>query len=205
MIEIARLFSTPVFATFVSGGIPGVEAIKNYEYETAGGSNSQNAFITRNTSVLDDFPDGKQVILNKFNDIKDEYLHHKNTQFAITRSWGTRVEKNCITHYHRHSNNYFSGVFYFEGCTGDSAPIEFESPLNILSSFELDEGNSNEFNLKAYSINLEKNTLIFFPSYLSHRIGRHLSDTPRHSLAFNLHPIGKYGRKDSELNLTGLE
>ena len=48
--------------------------------------------------------------------------------------------------------------------------------------------------------NLKKNMVIFFPSYLEHSILNNTSKKPRHSLAFNLIPFGKYGVGDSTYN-----
>jgi len=204
-MEIAHLFSTPVFATQIPGGLSDLETIKTFKYIPAGKDDSKNAYMTENTSVLDFFPNEKEIFLNKFNEVKNDYLRHTDIEFVITRSWGTKVEKNCYTQFHKHTNNYYSGVFYLDGCTGDSAPIEFLNPLFALSSYELNAEEYNTYNLRSYRVNLEKNTLIFFPSYLMHKIGTHLSETPRHSIAFNLHPTGKYGNGDSTVNLVSIK
>ena len=55
----------------------------------------------------------------------------------------------------------------------------------------------NLHNSKTWDIKPKKNMLIFFPSYLEHSILDNKSKRPRHSLAFNLIPIGKYGSSDS--------
>jgi uncharacterized protein (TIGR02466 family) len=204
-MEIAHLFSTPVFGTTIQGGLPQLEKVKTYEYIALGGDRSRNVYMTENLSVLDDFPEEKEIILSKFNEVKNNYLRHTDTKFAITRSWGTKAEKNSYSEYHRHGNNYYSGVFYLDNCTADSAPIEFYTPLDVLSSYEIESEDYNVCNMTFYSLNPDKNTLIFFPSYLKHKIGTHLSDTPRHSIAFNIHPVGKYGMWDSTVNVTGFE
>jgi len=41
--------------------------------------------------------------------------------------------------------------------------------------------------------------LYLFPSYLQHRIGKNEEDQVRYSLAFNLFPVGVFGKLDSEL------
>ena len=41
------------------------------------------------------------------------------------------------------------------------------------------------------------NSLVLFPSYLSHRIAEHQSKKIRRSLAFNIVPVGSYGEYDS--------
>lgn len=203
-MEIAFLFPTPVFGTTIPEGLPNLDKIKTYKY-TSIESESRNVYMTENTSVLDDFPVEKGIILSKFNEIKNDHLRHTNTEFVITRSWGTKTEKNSYSRYHRHSNNYFSGVFYLDNNTTDSAPLEFYNPLDAYHSYQIDVEDYNACNMGTYSINPDKNMLIFFPCYLKHRIGTHLSDTPRHSIAFNIHPIGEYGNRDGTVNLTGFE
>jgi uncharacterized protein (TIGR02466 family) len=201
MIKTFDLFSVSMFGTHIPEGFPDLEVVKNYKFIPAGGHGSRNTYMSENMSVLDDFPQEKQTILNKFNEVKNEYLGHTDTDFVITRSWVTKTEKNSDSYYHKHTNSYFSGVFYFDGCTEDSGPIEFENPLNSFSSFSMYVGTTNAYTSKNRSVKAGKNTLIFFPSFVSHRIGLHLSDTPRYSLAFNLHPIGEYGRGDSAVNI----
>ena len=52
-------------------------------------------------------------------------------------------------------------------------------------------------NCKSFELKPEKNKLIFFPSYLRHKIKIHKGDTVRYSLAFNIIPIGDVGYYDS--------
>jgi hypothetical protein len=201
-MKIAFLFPTPVFGTTVPKGLPNLDKIKTYKHISVG-NESRNVYMTENLSVLDDFPEEKKFFLDKFNEIKNDYLRHTNTEFIITRSWGTKTEKNSYSQFHKHCNNYYSGVFYPDNGTTDSAPIEFHNPLEVYHSYQIGVEDSNDFNMGICSINPDKNMLIFFPCYLKHRIGTHLSGTPRHSIAFNIHPVGKYGDRDSTVNLTG--
>ena len=39
--------------------------------------------------------------------------------------------------------------------------------------------------------------IIFFPSYMCHKVCEHKDDTLRHSLAFNIMPTGIVGEGDS--------
>jgi len=49
-----------------------------------------------------------------------------------------------------------------------------------------------------WKLNPKKNMLVFFPSYLYHKIEKNTSDEVRHSLAFNIMPDGATGKVDSE-------
>lgn len=197
MIDFYALFFSPVYQIIVPDGLPALDALKEYEYIPAIAENSHTCYITKSTSVLDDFPKEKQIILNYFYKVKNEYLRHESTDFKMTSSWGTRAEQGSQSQYHYHANNFYSGVFYFDEYADNAGPIMFESPLQSQNfySFKIEEYNLH--NARTHSLNLRKNTLIFFPSYLKHKIGLHLSEKPRYSIAFNFHPTGEYGFGDS--------
>ena len=205
MTQVIPLFITPLFAVSIPEGLPKLETIKNYEFKETNTPNKRDFFVTKKMSVLDDFPEERDILLNKFNEIKNNHLSLTETEFIITRSWGTKVEKGSFSEYHFHSNNYYSGVFYFSDCEDNSAPIEFENPLGGFQTFDFHVENYNAINSRFQTVNIAKNTLILFPSYVRHRIGHHLSDTPRYSLAFNFHPINRYGEGGNAINLISIK
>ena len=205
-IEIVThpLFYTPVFQINVPEGLLNLESLKNYEFRRLGGE-SYNCFTSVETSVLADFPLEKNFFCDMFNQVKDDLLGLTTTDFVMTKSWVTKIEKSGIGDWHRHGNNYYSGVFYFDDYNDDSSPIEFKTPMGIYKFFAFEVSEYNANNAKYRSFYCPKNTLIFFPAYLRHRIGLHKSDLPRHSLAFNFHPCGEYGVGDSKIYLSGIE
>jgi len=203
-IAIHPLFYTPVFQINVPEGVLNLESLKNYEFQDTRGD-SYNCFASIETSVLADFPPEKNFFCDMFNQVKNDLLGHTTTDFVMTRSWVTKVEKNGIGDWHRHGNNYYSGVFYFDDYNDGSSPIEFKTPMGIYKSFSLEVSEYNATNAKYRSFYCPKNTLIFFPSYLVHRIGLHKSDLPRYSVAFNFHPCGEYGHTDSKIYLNEIK
>jgi len=60
--------------------------------------------------------------------------------------------------------------------------------------------NPNIVNSNLSYITPSTNSLVLFPSYLSHRIAEHQSKKIRRSLAFNIVPVGSYGEYDSSYN-----
>ena len=60
--------------------------------------------------------------------------------------------------------------------------------------------NPNIANSNLSYITPSANSLVLFPSYLSHRIAEHQSKKIRRSLAFNIVPVGGYGEYDSSYN-----
>ena len=199
MIDVHPLFFSPVYQITIPGGLPALDALKEYEYTCLSAEGSHNVFMTKNTSVLDDFPEEKKEILSHFYSIKNKYLRIEDTEFVMTTSWATRVEQGSISPYHRHPNNFYSGVFYFDECLEDTAPVEFSNPLYTHNPFQFNVTEYNNYNAQSHFFKFEKNTLVFFPSYLKHRIGHHPGPTPRYSAAFNFHPTGGYGFGDSEI------
>jgi uncharacterized protein (TIGR02466 family) len=205
MIKVHPLFFSPVYQVTVPNGLLALDAVKEYEYSPTYSEGSHNSHMTKNTSILNDFPKEKEIILNYFYEIKNKYLRHESTKFVMTTSWATKVEKNSVCQYHTHSNNFFSGVLYFDEYWPDSAPLEFENPLLGNQSFMFSATEYNSHNARDCKFQLPKNTIVFFPSYLRHRIGYHASDKPRYSIAFNFHPVGEYGIGDSKINTSVLK
>lgn len=102
---------------------------------------------------------------------------------------------------HYHSNSYFSGVFY----PFDSTPsqLRFYSPnhenysLNVCGNINT----WNPYNSASYDLQPQKNNLIFFPSYLKHRVLKNNSNIVRYSLAFNIYLRGTLKAETSNLIL----
>jgi uncharacterized protein (TIGR02466 family) len=162
---------------------------------------SKNCYSSKKFNVLNDHIELKSDILNVFNFFKNEILNYHSTSFEITTSWITKVGSNSISHFHNHKNCLYSGVLYFDDLE-NCAPIEFSDDNLKPQSFMVNKpSNFNNYNCSTWSIYPAKNNILFFPSYLNHRVGLHKSNTPRYSLAFNLIPNGIFGYCDSSLNI----
>ena len=146
--------------------------------------------------VLENYPKIKKLFLEIFEEYANVALGYQN-RFKITTSWITKTTKNVSSAYHNHKNCAFSGVYYFDQYDNESAKIDFLNPLSDLSSYMLNVKDLNPVTANYVSIEPSEKCLVFFPSYLKHRIGVHKSDKPRYSLAFNIAPVGDYGGGDS--------
>ena len=93
-----------------------------------------------------------------------------------------------------------SGVYYFDTYDEFSAPIEFINPLTKVQSFWIEPKEPSLACSTLWTLPPRDKQLIFFPSYLEHRVGLHRGDKMRHSLAFNIVPIGLIGGTDSSYN-----
>lgn len=148
-------------------------------------------------NVLDHNKKLKKIILNEFNYFKNTYLKYTNTSFKISTSWLTNSKPNSFSKMHNHRNCFYSGILYLK-VPKNSGNIYFED-YNKKSNFEFIPETYNQYNSNSYTFEIEENLLIFFPSYIFHKIKKNKSNENRISLAFNFFPIGKYGTADSSI------
>lgn len=148
-------------------------------------------------NVLDYDKNLEKVILNEFNYFKNTYLKYTDTNFKISTSWLTNSKPNSFSRMHNHKNCFYSGIFYLK-TPENSGNIYFED-YNKRSSFDFIPETYNQYNSNSYTFGIEENLLIFFPSYIHHKIKKNKSNENRISLAFNFFPIGKYGAVDSSI------
>jgi uncharacterized protein (TIGR02466 family) len=175
-----------------------VNLSKNSEYIDSKQHGSNGSTATVDKKILNGHPKIKECLLKYFQKVNDSAFYYP-CEFAITTSWFTRVTKGAFSQFHSHRNSLFSGVLYFGDYPEENThgPIEFESPCSELPSHYVVPKIWNIHNCYSWSVYPRKNMLLFFPSYLRHRIGKHNDDTVRYSLAFNIVPIGEYGEGDS--------
>lgn len=199
-IEIYPLFPSNVFLTNVDGNI----FYENLQKEIYYPCDKDGIYVTKDIKILNRYTNLKLLILEKFNYIVSNILHHNNVNFDITTSWMNKSITNSIGEYHSHQNSFYSGVMYFEDDDNidNCASFEIDS-MNILpGSISLSYPTEyNIYNSPWWHFKPRKNLVIFFPSYLKHRIGKHKSLKDRYSLAFNIMPIGTFGYGDSSISM----
>ena len=194
----------PLFASYVSSNImtEDTSALDHNNHEFKGASTHSQ--VSKDFRVLKKYPKIEKLLLKKFNEFAKDTLHLDNQDFALTTSWFTKVEKGQYGDFHNHKNCFYSGVYYFEDYPEDSGKLQFKSPLTYYSDFYLIPKEYNLMNRSTWSEAPKKNKLIFFPSYLEHRVidNNHIG---RRSLAFNIVPTGQYGYGDSSYNTSWFE
>lgn len=141
----------------------------------------------------------KTKILDVFSYYKNEILSFYNNDFDITTSWLTKTNFNQSSNFHKHSNSMFSGIYYHNVSekTGDICFENFND-----TNFQIIPKNYNIYNSKQISLTPKINSVIIFPSEIYHKIKQNNSKDIRHSLAFNILPIGNMGEGDSKINLS---
>ena len=173
--------------------------IDNLKYDKITSNGSSNILITEDRKILNNFPKEKEIFLECFNEFKRNILKQDSCDFQITTSWAIKSLKESYGQYHKHCNSVYSGVFYFDD---SNVAIEFDCE-NIIP-YQIMLPNPSEWNIhnsKIWKFFPQKNMLLFFPSYMRHRITENNSENDRTSLAFNMFPVGKIGEKDSVMNL----
>ncbi len=189
-MKIIQAFPSPVIVDFIEKRVDQLD-IPNQKFVRVK-NQVQGQYTTLNQRILKDYPRVEKIFLEAFKKVPLEY---KN-DFRITTSWCTKMEKGLYSQYHNHKNTYWSGVFYPEESDGK---IEFKNPCMNLTSFFIVPEEFNAYNSSSLNVTPEKNMIVFFPSYLEHRVCAHTSEEPRYSLAFNIIPIGNYGEGDSSI------
>ena len=149
---------------------------------------ADNPHTVSKFTLLDDYPEMKKL----FTDVSLQVLSKVSgvEKIKMTTSWLTSIKPNTTPIMHRHSNCWFSGVYYFQDSpyTG----LEFKNPI------ERDIDLVTKGSLLNWRLQPKKNMLIIFPSYLHHKIEKNTFDEVRHSLAFNVMPDGATGDVDSK-------
>lgn len=182
-MNIVPAFSSPIATTFVK-----TNELKPQEGEYR--EMNEGRYISSSNRILEEYPQTKKIFLDVFKALP---LHYSN-DFMISTSWYTKMEKGSYSLPHNHKNCFWSGVYYFEESNGS---LELYNPSVELSDFLIFPQQYNAYNSSTWTINPLKNLLVFFPSYLKHRVIEHSDEKSRYSLAFNIIPIGGYGVGDS--------
>ena len=120
--------------------------------------------------------------------------------YKIFSSWMTKTVTGFRHGFdHMHCNSFLSGVLYL---TDRSSPIMFRHPLPWRWSSGADDKNDGVGRSNQYVLTPKKGDIVLFPSHVHHLILPHKDPIPRCSIAFNVVPIGQYGRRDSKINVS---
>ena len=103
---------------------------------------------------------------------------------------------------HQHNNSFYSGILYL---TDRASPIMFRHPLPWRWTSGLDDTNDGMIKSNQFFLSPKKGDIVLFPSFVSHLIMPHKDPIDRCSLAFNIVPCGRYGARDSTLNVSILK
>jgi uncharacterized protein (TIGR02466 family) len=112
----------------------------------------------------------------------------------VTETWGNVLNRGDDHPIHNHSNHIFSGVFYLT----DGNPTVFMDPRPAADCFSLRyrEGTQCFYEARVAAPAVP-NTLVIFPSWLSHLVTPNKTEKVRKSISFNIILRGHYGQPNS--------
>jgi uncharacterized protein (TIGR02466 family) len=199
--KIIPAFPSVIGATHIKQDISAIwNDIDNIEFSKSTGDNTAG-FVSKKMRLLNEYPEIKKILFDEFNKFKDECLKLKDTNFNITTSWMTMTPTRGFCQHHHHKNSYYSAVLYEKPTNDiDSGNLILIRPtLSTLLPNEPEE--HTILNSDQIIIEPDTNLIVFFPSYLYHRINMYTGKENRYSIAFNLFPVGELNHGDSSLEL----
>ena len=188
-MNVSGIFPTPI-GLDVLEPLSDIETnhILDYKSKTVGNLGNK---ITENSFVLED-PELKNLKIaleNKLQEYFFDVYKSKEVDPYITQSWINFTENSEWHHNHKHPNSFISGVFYLQAIENDK--LYFENNQDAM--FEFQSEDYTLYNSKTWWMPVQDNTVIFFPSNLSHEVMKNKTDRTRISLAFNCFIKGTFG------------
>ena len=197
MIKLLPLFPSSVYHFILDEDTSQLDP-RGFNFVKHGGNTFASS--SNNIRVLEEYPNIKKIILNKFKEIAKNNLGY-NCDFKISTSWFTKIEKGGYADFHVHRNCMYSGIYYFgNNYNKGSGKLCFRSHIQHYSDYHIQSSNKDVLSATSWSILPEPKKIVLFPSYLEHAILEHNEDAIRYSLAFNFYPVGEYGIGDSTHN-----
>ena len=106
-------------------------------------------------------------------------------KIVCTEMWAIINKKNSFNVIHTHPNSYLSAAYYVrapENC----GKFLVENP-NLVSNHSYPKiKKENELNANIRGLSVKEGDLLFFPSYLPHKVGRNESNEDRVVISFNI-------------------
>jgi uncharacterized protein (TIGR02466 family) len=145
----------------------------------SGNKTSANNYILNEAELVN--------LKNRLNECSTKYAKEvwsTDAPIEITQSWINWTKPKEFHHKHNHANSLYSGVFYVD-VESSRDKIMFFNPVVSCLSPKYNEW--NRWNSESWWLPVESNTVIMFPSYVTHMVETvsDESQKERISLAFN--------------------
>ena len=125
-------------------------------------------------------------------------------EFYMQNSWAVKHLPGDEAQSHTHTGSLISGVYYLH-TPKDSGNITFSKEYCYTNMFPQSVNFAyDEFNLvncEKCTIEVENGKILLFPSHLLHSVEKNNTSEDRYSLAFNFYVRGKFGEKESVLEI----
>jgi hypothetical protein len=150
----------------------------------------------------------KKFILFHIEKYASDILAWEFEHFQITQSWVTIKEPAESHGAHYHPNSMVSAVFFFQDDTSVTESLKFLRPAimsQLMNQFapeiSAEKMKNTEFPWNEWYIPPKKNSLVIFPSWLSHGVDINKSIVARKTLAVNSIPTKKFGSRMSSAEI----
>ena len=192
---VSQIFSKPLYAKVLDIDTKKIVSMIDkdgfYNYIDADGNVDDSVGqVTSSEHVIDEkkFKFLKDKMMEEFYNFSRGEMKYPN-EFEITTSWFTKTTKGQASPMHNHDNCMFSGVLYLQTSqnSGDIVFENFETQRYHLEPDDYNLNNSTEWKIKPVD-----GLLLIFPAEVHHEVIKNQSDTIRHSMGFNLIPLGVY-------------
>jgi len=197
-VHIENIFPIPIYISDIDVSDVNVDHIQMRP-------NGPDDIVTLSeTDFLLDDPQ-YSVIKDQIDEHMNHYYHgilqyDRSVYPVMVSSWVVKSLPNQESSWHIHSNSFFSGVLYLTD-DPNSGNITFKKELEMLNPLYPPIATKNFYNNRVFSLRPKKGLLVMFPSTLSHKVEKNLSDTIRISIAFNYFLKGKFTEKTSTLEI----
>lgn len=190
---IENLFPTPVgFFEFEEGLTPDQTKllIEQDQRPNDGNTSSINKYVL------------KQKKLANLTTFIEKSLHQylmaticpkHDVHLRITQSWLNWTKQGQFHHKHAHPNSVISGCFYVNANKESDKIFFYRDGYQQIKFPPVDW---NQYNSESWWYPVGTNTLVFFPSNLTHMVQQVGGEDTRISLAFNTFPVGYVGDED---------
>ena len=121
----------------------------------------------------------KEVIVDGFG---WKYIPEK---IGITEIWAIINKKNTFNQTHNHPNSYLSAAYYVKA-PNKCGDIHFYDSNEVKKFIKPPTDNLTELSTSGFAIRPEEGSLLIFPSYMYHDVGKNLSDEDRIVISFNV-------------------
>lgn len=134
-----------------------------------------------------------------FQESVDQYLSEiidpqQDVKLRITQCWANYSKTDQWHHAHAHANSFLSGVFFAQS---DPETDKINFLKNIFRQINLPPKNFNAYNSESWWFEAVPNTLLLFPSYVTHEVPPVSVESTRISISFNTFPVGIIGSKNT--------
>ena len=193
--EILKFFPQPIFKYKVQDYKQVNAQLSDYIYNlkrenekgldrtNVNGWHSQNFNLKDKKSIQYKFLISmKEYIFDVFNNYGWDIDPKK---IVCTEMWAIINKKDSFNLIHTHPNSYLSAAYYVKA-PENCGKFLVENPNSVSNHSYPKIYKETEFNANIRGLNVKEGDLLFFPSYLPHKVGKNQSEEDRVVISFNI-------------------